>query len=282
VISNSTGEVMRIAIIADIHGNLAALEAVLARIETLSVDQIVVAGDVVVGSPESLACWERVKALGCPVLRGNHERYVSDLGTARAKPEWSTRQFGPVQFAAAQLGDTHRRELAALPAVVRVEGAEDLLIVHGSARSDSDLVFPYTNEAELAPMFPGVSEKWIVRGHNHYAGVRLWGGRRIVTCGATGLPLDGTTQAQFVVMTRAGGEWRAEHQAVAYDVGATLRRFRESGYLEAAGPMARLFMREVETAAFHILPFQRFNAELIRAGKVLSLDDAVDAFMRRA
>ena len=96
---------MRIAIIADIHGNLAALEAVLARIAGLRIDRVVVAGDVVVGAPDSLKCWERVRGLDCPVLRGNHERYVFDLGTERAKPEWSTRQFGPVQYAAAQLGE---------------------------------------------------------------------------------------------------------------------------------------------------------------------------------
>jgi diadenosine tetraphosphatase ApaH/serine/threonine PP2A family protein phosphatase len=218
------------------------------------------------------------------VLRGNHERYVFDLGTERAKPEWSTPQFGPVQFAAAQLGDAVRRELAALPGVLRVEGAEDLLVVHGSARSDSDLIFPYTSDEEIAPMFAGVAERWIVRGHNHYAGVRLWGDRRIVTCGSVGLPLDGTPKAQFAVMERDGGAgWRVEHHAVAYDVAATLRRFRESGCLESAGPIARLFMREVETAAFHVVPFQAWLAARARAdGSVeLPLGEAVEAFLRR-
>jgi hypothetical protein len=229
---------MRIAIIADIHGNLAALEAALAKIEQLNVDQLVVAGDIVVGAPDSLRCWERVKSLRCHVLRGNHERYVFDLGTERAKPEWSSRQFGPVQYAAAQLGEVNRRELAALPTVLRLPGADDLLFVHGSARSDNDLIFPYTSDDEIAPMFSGCGEKWIVRGHNHYAGVRLWGERRIATAGAIGLPLDGTVRAQFVVIEQRGADWRLEHHAVAYDVAATLKRFRESGYLEGAGPIA--------------------------------------------
>ncbi|ATC65949.1 metallophosphoesterase [Nibricoccus aquaticus] len=275
---------MRIAILADIHGNLAALEAALERMALLEVDQLVVAGDIVVGAPDSLACWERVKALGCPVLRGNHERYVFDLGTERAKPEWSSRQFGPVQWAAAQLGEANRRELAALPGTLKIAGADDVLFVHGSARNDTDLIFPYTSDAEIAPMFTGFAEKWIVRGHNHYAGVRLWGERRIVTTGSVGLALDGTVKAQFAVVERRGGsgsEWRLEHHAVAYDVAATLRRARESEYVEKAGPIARLFMREVETAAFHILPFQQFNAALVKAGKTLPLEQAVEAFMRR-
>lgn len=274
---------MRIAIIADIHGNITALEAVLARVAELNVDQLLVAGDIVVGSPDSLACWEKVKSLGCAVLRGNHERYVFDLGTERARPEWSTPQFGPVQHAAAQLGAARLRELAALPAMLRLEGAEDLVFVHGSARSDSDVIFPYTTDEELAAMFSGVGERWIVRGHNHYAGVLLWGDRRIVTAGAVGLPLDGTTRAQFLVMERrAGGDWRPQHHAVSYDVKKAVQRFREENYLERAGPVARLFMREVETASFHLLPFQKFNAELVKRGVNLPLADAVEAFFRRA
>ena len=84
---------MRIAVIADIHGNLPALEAVLEALDTLQPDQIVVSGDVVDGGPDSAACWERVKQIGCPVLRGNHERYVFDYGTERADPLWATPQF---------------------------------------------------------------------------------------------------------------------------------------------------------------------------------------------
>lgn len=275
---------MRIAVLADIHGNLPALEAALAEVERLRVDRVVIAGDVAVGSPDSLACWGRVKALNCPVLRGNHERYVCDLGTERGKAEWLSPQFGPVQYAAKQLGDANRRELAGLPLTLRLTEAPDLLFVHASARNDTDLVFPYTRDAQIAPMFEGVSEKWIVRGHNHYAGVYLrTAGQAIVTTGSVGLPLDGTPKAQFVVFERQaqGDAWCFEHHAVAYDLARALRRFVESGYLAAAGPMARLYQREVETAAFHILPFLKFRSEAEQHGETWSLEEAVEEFFRR-
>ena len=252
---------MRIAIIADIHGNLTALEAVLARVEQLQVERLVVAGDIVVGAPDSAACWARVKALGCPVLRGNHERYVFDFGTPRAKPEWATERFGPVRWAVAQFDAAARAEMAALPMSLRLPEVPGVLFVHGSPRSDQDLVFPYTPEAELAAKFGGEAERLIVRAHNHYCGVRDWRGGRIVTVGSLGLPLDGTRQAQFTVIERdaaAPGGWRVEHLAVPYDVAAAVRRFHESGYLEAAGPLAELYRREVETAAFHVMPFLEY------------------------
>jgi 3',5'-cyclic AMP phosphodiesterase CpdA len=271
---------MRIAILADIHGNLPALEAALAKVETLKVDRLVIAGDIVVGSPDSLACWERVKALGCPVLRGNHERYVFDLDSEHARPEWKTQQFAPVQFAARKLGEAARRELAALPILLRLPEFEDVLFVHGSARSDTDLIFPYTRDADIAPMFAGSPERWIIRGHNHYAGVKLWGDRRIVTVGSVGLPLDGTPAAQFSILERQiGGDWQLEQFAEPYDLSAVVRRFEESGYLVEGGPIARLFLREVLTASFHILPFLKFQNELIQRGESLPLAEAVERYL---
>ena len=175
---------MRIAIIADIHGNLPALEAVLAELAQVRPDRLIVAGDSVVGAPDSAACWARVKALGCPVLRGNHERYVFDFDTPRAKPEWSGERFGPVRWAAGQFDTAGRAELAALPATLRLPEAPGVLFVHGSPRNDHDLLFPYTPEAEVAEKFGGVAERLIVRAHNHYCGVRDWSGGRIVTVGS--------------------------------------------------------------------------------------------------
>lgn len=272
---------MRLAILADIHGNLPALEAALDRIAQLKPDRLLVAGDTVVGGPDSAACWARVQALGCPVLRGNHERYVFDFGTARAKPEWAGEQFGPVRWAAGQFDAAGRAELAALPATLLLPEAPGVLFVHGSPRNDHDLLFPYTPEPEVAEKFGGAGERLIVRAHNHYCGVRDWRGGRIVTVGSVGLPLDGTVQAQFTTIeseATAVAGWRVEHHAVRYDVEAALRRFSESGYLDAAGPMARLYRCEVATAAFQIMPFLHW-LRTQSAAQELALAAAVDRFL---
>ncbi len=269
---------MLIAALADIHGNLPALEAALTEIKRLGADRLLVLGDIVVGGPDSLACWERVKALGCPVLRGNHERYVFDLNSERAPPEWRTRRFGPVQYAAAQLGEERRRELAALPIWLTLPEAPDVLFTHGSPRNDNDLVFPYTSDEELVPMFAGFEQPWILRGHNHFAGVRLWGARKIVTVGSVGLPLDGKPGAQFTTLRQTDAGWAVQHRLVRYDLGAALRRFSESGYLKEAGPMARLYYREVASGAFQIIPFLQHYTRWQQRDPKLSLDAAVARF----
>lgn len=264
---------MQIAILADIHGNYAALEAALAAVGKLRPDKLLIAGDVVDGAPDPAVCWERVKAIGCPMLRGNHERYVFDFGTERADPIWATAQFAPLHFTVNRMTDVQRAEMAALPLEWSSPDAPGLLVVHASQRSDADTILPHTPAEEIDPMFQ-TSAKLIVRSHNHISSTRDWRGRRIVTTGAVGLPLDGYPRAQFCVVTLTHGEWRVEHHAVKYDVGATLRRFRETDYAAETGPVGRMFIREVATGAHHVVPFLRYIGQRKLHEPTLSLEDA--------
>jgi predicted phosphodiesterase len=251
---------MRIAVFADIHGNLPAFEAALDHATGQSPDEIIIAGDMVVGAPDSAACWRLARSLGCPILRGNHERYVAHFGTPDTPPSWSTEQFAPVRWAHAELQEEERAAISGLPCTLRLPGAPDMLFVHASARSDHDTVALHTPEAELQAMFADASERFLIRGHNHVGQVRPWGDRLIVTSGAVGLPLDGNPTAQYLLLDRRGGQWQIQHQSVPYDLDAALGRFRDSGYLAATGPMGRLFMREVATASHQIVPFLRAYA----------------------
>jgi|UniRef100_UPI00404975C2 predicted phosphodiesterase len=271
---------MRIAVISDIHGNLPALETALAAVEELKPDRLIVGGDVVDGAPDSAACWERVKQLQCPVLRGNHERYVFDFGTERADPIWATDQFAPLHYTHRSLSNAQRNELAALPMVWRSTEAPGLLVVHASARSDADSVLPHTSLVNLDAMFVGVTEELIIRSHNHISSTRDWRGRRIVTTGAVGLPLDGLAQVQFCLLTYENSKWQAEHHSVPYDVEATLGRFRDSGYLDETGPLGRMFMREVATGSHHVVPFLRYCRQRMQHGAPLDLIQAEKDFVR--
>jgi len=105
---------MRIAAVSDIHGNLFALDAVLADIERRGVDRIVNLGDIVSGPLLPRETAERLMALGLPTIRGNHERQVLTLDPVRMGPS--------DRYAFDTLGDEERRWLAALPSVLSIEG----------------------------------------------------------------------------------------------------------------------------------------------------------------
>jgi predicted phosphodiesterase len=269
---------MRIAVLADIHGNLPAFEAALDHATRQRIDQIVIAGDIVVGAPDSAACWQLAQSLGCPIVRGNHERYVAHYGTPNAAPEWATEQFAPVRWAAAQFDGAERHAIERLPLSLRLPDAPELLIVHASTRNDRDTIVAHTPEEQLGAMFPGVRERVIVRAHNHVGQVRHWGDRVIVTTGAVGLPLDSHPTAQYLILERRAGRWQIEHQSAPYNVDATLRRFHETGCLAATGPMGRLLMREVATASYHVVPFLRAYARWT-AEQPVPLVEAVERFL---
>jgi putative phosphoesterase len=268
-------QLMRIAILADIHGNLTAFEAALEQVQSQQVDHLIIAGDIVLGAPDSAACWRLAESLSCTILRGNHERYVFDYGTPAADSSWATLQYAPLQWSAAQFSEAERQALRQLPLSIRLE---DLLIVHASLRNDRDSVTAYTADADLALMFPEVTERYIVRGHNHLCTVRPWREQFIITAGSVGLPLDGNPTAQYLLLEQHATGWHIHHQSVPYDIQATLRRFSETGYLETAGPMARLFLREVLTATPHFVPFLRLYRQWSQQ-EALTLEAALIRFL---
>lgn len=270
---------MRIAVLADVHGNLPAFEAALDHVARQPVDRIILAGDIVVGAPDSKACWKLASELGCPILLGNQERYVAHYGTSRALPIWDTDQFAPLHWAAKQLTDRDREDMGNLPLTLRLPEAPDVVFCHASTRSDNDAIKAHTPEDhKLHEMFSGITERFIVRAHNHIGGIRIWDGRSIITCSSVGLPLDGEPTAQYLLLEKHSSDWQIRHQSVPYDIEAALRRFHDTGYLEATGPMGRLFLRELATASHQIVPFLRAYARWDDNSSI-SLSEAVDRFL---
>lgn len=267
---------MRIAILCDIHGNLPAFEAAITHATNLAPDLFIIAGDIVTGCPDSGLCWQRALDLDCLLLRGNQERYLCELASGQAPPLWHTLQFAPVQWALEQLGADTCRSLLDLPAQQRP--ADELLIVHSSLRNDRDTLRPYTSEEDLIQMFPNPAADLIIRGHNHYAQMRLWGQRRLVTCGSVGLPMDGHMTTQYVLLDQQRDGWSIEHQSVPYDLDAAIARFYQTSYLRECGPMAALFLRELVTATQQFVPFLQWYERWQKAEE-LSLELAVERFL---
>jgi predicted phosphodiesterase len=226
---------VRVAALYDIHGNDAALVAVLAEIERLEVDLIVVGGDVA-GGPFPCEAVDAVRALDdrAIAIRGNGERELVearlrlDAGTARIDPDdvWSSR----THWAAGVLDQARLDWMGALPplASVDVDGLGDVLFCHASPRSDEEIVTPLSPEARILPMLAGVAQRAIVLGHTHVQFDREVAGRRLVNAGSVGMPYEGEAAA-FWALLGPGVELRRTR----YDVTVTCARVRESGIPDA-------------------------------------------------
>jgi hypothetical protein len=238
----------------------------------------VLAGDLINGAPDSRQCWQLAQTLHATLLRGNHERYVFDFDAPDAPPMWKTERFAPVQWTVAQFSAEERRAFSRLPLAEHLPGIPEILFVHASPRKDNDNVSAYTPVAELAAMFGDTPETLIVRAHDHLCQVRLWDGHTIVTSGSVGMPLDENPTAQYVILERCNRTWRILHQSAPYDVDAAVERFYDSGYLRAAGPMARLLLREIATASPHLVPFLRLYERWTNQAK-LDLAAGVERYL---
>ena len=219
---------MKIAVISDIHGNIAALGAVLADIAARKVEQIVNLGDICSGGLFPRETADRLMPLGLPTIRGNHERQVLTLA-----PE---RMGLSDRHAAEQLRPDQRDWLAELPATLRL--SDDVLLVHGTP--DSDLAYFLETVAEdgLRPATAAEIEARagttgaavILCGHTHVPRVaKRPDGRLVVNPGSVGLPAfdddhpfphvveTGSPHARYAILSDEGDGWSTELLAIAYD-----------------------------------------------------------------
>jgi len=179
----------RVAALYDIHGNLAALDAVLQEAERVGADALLFGGDLAFG-PQPRQVMERVMSLEGRVyfVRGNTDREVAERhGVEQGVQGWIAEVNA---WCHDQLTPDQRAFLLRQKAQVtlHVEGLGDVLFVHGSPRNDEEPTRRDTPEAEILPMVDHVSEPMIVCGHTHIQFDRIVAGKRIVNPGSVGLP----------------------------------------------------------------------------------------------
>jgi predicted phosphodiesterase len=170
----------RLAILADIHGNLPALEAVLQDLSQFSVDHVIVAGDAIDRGPFSVEVLQRVTREGWAVIRGNAELYLLDYNTPRALADWSDLTLFPLlPRLHRQLNGRWLTTIAAWPDTLnlRFPDAPPICVVHGSPRSPRELIYPISTHAEIEDMLADVKETTVITGHTHLAMERQVGRR---------------------------------------------------------------------------------------------------------
>jgi putative phosphoesterase len=220
-----------LALVYDIHGNLPALEAVLADARAQGADRWLLGGDMA-----ALGAWpaetvERLRGLEQATwIRGNHERWLIDRHDLPADSPMHAADLA----CRAALGDARADELAALPERAELDG---LVAVHASPVSDmrSFAAQAPGDDAEDAELLGDVREGRLVFGHTHVAFARRAGSVELVNPGSVGLPLDGDHRAAYALM---GDDGALDQRRVAYDHEASAarleRRFGDAPWVEIA------------------------------------------------
>jgi predicted phosphodiesterase len=227
---------MRIAVLSDIHANLAALEAV--RADMPPVDEVWVLGDIVGYGPQPNEVIGMLQEMGARSVLGNHDGAA--IGTVDAN-DFNPDAKTAIEWTATQLDPNARAYLATLPEV-RVSG--DLTAVHGSPR---DPVWEYIVSPAIASENLSHFETWLcLFGHTHLPVIfraddgrvvalearpgeptRLDARRALINPGSVGQPRDGISTSAYAILDDR--EATTEFRRVAYDIARTQRLMTEAG-----------------------------------------------------
>jgi predicted phosphodiesterase len=229
-----------LALLYDVHGNLAALDAVLADARGQGADDWLLGGDYALFGPEPEATVSRLRELeGATWIRGNGERWTARPADAPDNPVVPD----AIRACRAALGETLVTELGDLREHAVIG---DTRYVHGSPKSDVESFAPDGGDDD-AELLAGATEPRIVFGHTHlpFRRVSPVRGIELVNPGSVGLPFDLDTRAAYALV-RDDGE--VEHRRVAYDHRASAERLR-SAY---GGEWAEVVARRIEQARMDV------------------------------
>jgi predicted phosphodiesterase len=189
---------VRLAVLYDIHGNLPALEAVLADARREGCDGVLHGGDCALFGLDPVAVVDRLRGLGDAArhLRGNTDRYLAD----ETRPPHAVWEHDTLAWYRERLGPERLRWLDELPPQCDLTAGHDALAVHATPRSDEQLLKPDTPEDEAAEMVAGVTAGLLLCGHVHLQYRRRLDGLEVVNPGSVGMPSDGDWRAGWAIL----------------------------------------------------------------------------------
>lgn len=226
----------RIAVLSDVHGNLPALEAVLADIEGQGTPDVYwILGDLGLYFPWSAEVIDQLRALpGAAFLQGNIDRYLwsgsrpaipirAAEGWTRAPALLAVRE-ARFRWAVERLSFAQYCFLRDLPGHLALDfpGYGRIMGVHATPGSDETALVPDSPDDEIRPHLAGVDARLLLFGHTHRPTDRRLDGLRLVNPGSVGLPRDGNSDPAYALLEVVLDRCQVRFRRVPYDLEATV------------------------------------------------------------
>ncbi len=234
---------MRIAVISDIHGNLIALDAVLADLAVERIDRIVCLGDAIQGGAQPDATVARLREIGCQIVKGNADAWLltgEESGEESPATPWMLRMR---EWSLSRLTDIDRAFIAWFPPTITIElpGERQLLCFHGSPTSFDDVILPLTPEADLRRFLGEHVPAIMCGGHTHVQQIRHLDRTFFFNPGSVGFPfrhdqpepgdrpLQADPWAEFAILTVDSGRVSLDFRRTPIELEALFRIARGCG-----------------------------------------------------
>ncbi|MCA9838845.1 MAG: metallophosphoesterase [Trueperaceae bacterium] len=249
-------ESRRIAIFSDIHGNRQALGAILKDMQARGIKDIACNGDLITSSAHSAEVVKKIRELGIPSTRGNHERYLFELSDP-ADEKWQLDNWAATRHEYKVLDTRDKSWLYDLPESLCLQEEKiPLFMTHGAPGDDRARLTSQTSEQSWQSIFASFPQNTTLIGSHLHRFWRYEGMHgQFVRTPSAGLPLDGDTSAAYCVLERQTNGWTVELCRVAYDLDKELADFKKSDFYQEGGVFTHLLWLELKTARWWVMPF---------------------------
>jgi putative phosphoesterase len=228
---------LRVALIADVHGNALALQAALADIEARKPDRLAILGDLVFNGPrpaEVLSAIMELDAAGALVISGNTDIAVADGDFTAAFPwldEVPVGHRAAAEWAREQLDAAQLEYLRRLPAERRIAVGDQLVLACHASPGSQTAGLPVDLDAAVTMQYATRTDARVICcGHTHVADVRELGRKLLVNPGSCGYAFDGSPDACWAMLTLSeAAEPEAQLHRVAYDAQAAAEEVSQRG-----------------------------------------------------
>jgi len=240
---------MRLVILADIHGNLPALEAALADAARRGFDRLVVAGDFT-GGAWSDEVTDLLRSKEAIMIRGNNEDYLLAFANGTAPKEWQSRAQWASIRCSCDLTDRSTIDFAAgLPEqrVIDLNGRSPIRLVHGSPQNISDGIYPDRDPEKLEEILLRVEESVLICGHTHRPWVEACHDTLAFNPGSAGLSCNGDPRAHYALLCWEENRWQVALHAVPYDTDLVRAAYVDTDLLKKGGGFSRASLLCAET-----------------------------------
>lgn len=241
---------MRIAIVSDIHGNLAALEAVIADLRTQAPDLVLQGGDLPYGGCHAAEVMDRVAELGWPGVVGNTDEVLWNADGLKRMMAEATKLSALLKMieecAVATrkiIGESRLQQLQALPMEIR---ERDLVLMHAAPGDVWKAPMDPADEAALQNVYGSIGARTVVYGHIHRPFIKKLSSVTVCNSGSVGMPYDGDPRASYLLLT----DGRPEIRRVEYDIEREIKSLLASNYPH------REWLAEVRRRGAYLIPPQ--------------------------
>ena len=247
---------MRLAVIADIHGILPALDAFFEDISNEQIEGIIVAGDMIAG-PQSNEVIKRLQQYRTWMIRGNQENYILNLASGKA-PAWqySCKQWNFIRWTYENIDKNVMQFFHSLPEQysLQLPGKDAICIVHGSPASVTELIYPDVDTLKFDQRLGSVPEPCVVFGHTHESWIKNRNGKIALNPGSLSMSFQGEHYGTYAILEWTKQGWKGALRKLFYDFALVRKAYIETGLLAKGDVISRCCLISMETGINYLPP----------------------------